>query len=387
MWPALLATLGSFGVMQGATFLTARRQVPLGRLMATCVVLGLLQSAIFAAVGLVVVPLALEHYGSGAVNAGYLYLAFVPLGMLTLFMSGIVNGLHRLYWFQAVRLLPILVPALLLAAAALAGELTVTTAVVCYLIGTLVTGSLAAAVVAREGGGPRRFSRDIARPLLSFGLRSHTTTVSTFLNTRLDQLVIAAFLSPALLGVYVIAVTLTSVTTLVGFSTALIALPRLASLRSKTEQANAARVFVTTALATAAVITVPILIFEPALIRLFFGEEFSAAAEPGRILLVAAVVYAINRTLEAVLQGLGRPLDAGIGEGAAVVLTAAGLAVLLPTLELTGAAIASLLAYSASGALMVHRTARALGVRAREIVFPDRDALLRGLRLLGSARG
>ncbi len=185
---------------------------------------------------------------------------------------------------------------------------------------------------------------------------------------------ISAFLSPALLGLYVVAVSLTSLTSLIGFSAALVALPAVAALTAGHARSDAARFFVATALVGSVLVSLPVLIFAPSLIDLFFGEAFGAAADASRVLLVGAVAYSTSRTLEAVLQAVRRPLDAGIAEGGALIFTAAGLAALLPALELVGAALASLVAYTASAAFMVRRAARALEVTGTQLLVPNRAA-------------
>ena len=94
---------------------------------------------------------------------------------------------------------------------------------------------------------------------------------------------------------------------------------------------------------------------------MLFGAEFADATGVGRVLLVAGIVFALNRVLESLLQAVGRPLESSIGEGVALAVTAAGLTLLLPTLGIMGAGVTSLLAYSASSAFMVRRAARAPG--------------------------
>lgn len=124
-------------------------------------------------------------------------------------------------------------------------------------------------------------------------------------------------------------------------------------------------------------VSLPIFLVEPTLIRLLFGEDFVGAAGVGRVLLVAGVVFALNRVLEAVLQALGRPLESSIGEGVALAMTAAGLAALLPTMGIMGAGVTSLIAYSASSAFMVIRAAKALEMPRLRLLAPERGMVQR----------
>lgn len=89
-----------------------------------------------------------------------------------------------------------------------------------------------------------------------------------------------------------------------------------------------------------------------------------------RVLLVASVALGTGRVLEAVLKGVNRPLHAGLAEGAGLIVTAVGLAVLLPTMGLMGAAITSLAAYSVTFCVALNLTNRALGTKAAELLGP-----------------
>ena len=191
------------------------------------------------------------------------------------------------------------------------------------------------------------------------------------LNERLDQLVISAVLAPARLGLYVVAVTLTSLISLVGSSVALVALPVLARLRSAPKQLAPARRLIVLTLGLSTLVAVPMIVLTPQLLDFFFGQSFRAATSPTRILLVAAVLLSTSRALGAILKALGRPLQAGLADGIALGVTVVALAALLPLFGLVGAAVASLLAYGVSLTWMIDRTARALSVRPWRLFLPE----------------
>jgi O-antigen/teichoic acid export membrane protein len=181
---------------------------------------------------------------------------------------------------------------------------------------------------------------------------------------------ISVLLGPATLGLYVIAVTLTSATSLVGSSIAIVALPQVAGLADARQRAVAARRMVVLAAGAATLVAVPLALVAPLLIRLFFGTSFERAGNVCRVLLIAGVLLATSRALAATLTALGRPLDAGIPELVGLAMTAVALAALLPLFGLMGAAVASLLAYGASLAWMLRRGARALDLPLRSLLVP-----------------
>jgi O-antigen/teichoic acid export membrane protein len=206
------------------------------------------------------------------------------------------------------------------------------------------------------------------------------------LNERADQLVISVFLSSTSLGLYVVAVTLTSLTTLIGFSFALVALPILARVASRSERLRTTRAIVTATIVCGVAVSIPILIAEPLIVEVLFGSGFEDSVGVGRVLLVAAMVFGLNRALESVLQAEGRPLDSSLGEAIGLAVTAGGLALLLPLMGIMGAGITSLLAYLASAVFLARRTSRAVDLPVAELLMPTRESLRRAIGLAAMGR-
>jgi O-antigen/teichoic acid export membrane protein len=373
LWPLVLATVGSLGVTDSLTFHAARRTAPVGTLVATSGLLAAAQSALLVGIGALVVPEALSGYGSSTVYLAVLFRAVIPLNLSSLYLMSTLNGLHRYGSFQTLRVLVIAGGATGLVALRLADALTVRGAVLVYLAANAGTAVVAVVLMQRAARLELRFSYPLARQLLGYGIKSHTSNVSGLLNERLDQLVISIFLAPARLGLYVIAVTMTSITNLVGASVAFVALPAVARLETDEDRAGAARRYIAATFVLSTVATVPVLLFTHWLIELLFGEAFLGATNVCRVLLLATVVLSTGRAVEAVLKAINRPLDAGIAETLALLVTVAALAVLLPAMGIMGAGVASLLAYLASTVFAVHRAARALGSSPLGLLRPTRS--------------
>ncbi len=370
LWPSLLAMVGSLGLPDAVTYYAARGGTPGRTLLGTSLVIAAVESVAMVLVGFLLVPLVLGHFGAGAVPLALVFLAFVPLNLLTLSLMGFLNGRQRFTAFNALRAMVVLLAAGAIVALAVAGSLSPATAAVAYLGANAATLLAAALIVARSGELGFAVSGRTAKDLLSFGLKSQTSSVSSIFNERLDQLVISTLLAPAKLGLYVVALTLTSLIGLVGASVALVALPVLAGLRSVSEQIAHARRLVVLTFGVSTLVAVPMIVFAPQLLELVFGPSFRVVEGPARILLVAAVLLSTSRAFSGILKAIGRPLQAGLADAIALVVTVVTLAMLLPLLGLIGAAISSLLAYGVGLAWMVGRTARALGVRPVLLFLP-----------------
>ena len=191
----------------------------------------------------------------------------------TLAAMGVLNGLQRYGWFNIIRFLVIALTACGLLLIGALGVLTLTSAVVVYLSANVVSLVVALVAAIRSVSGPIRFVPALTRPLLGFGLKSHLASVSSVANERGDQLLISAFLAPQLLGLYVVAVTLTSLTNLVGGSVEVVALSRIAGERNADRQRAAARRYISRTLLGSAVISVALIAVTPQLIDIFFGSN------------------------------------------------------------------------------------------------------------------
>jgi O-antigen/teichoic acid export membrane protein len=386
LWPTLIMTLGNLGLGPATTYLAARTS-RLGLLVGSTLAIVAVDSLALVAIGAAVLPLVLANHEGSVVATGELYLLlFVPLSLLALGMMSILNGLHRFHWFQGLRMLMMGSILVAVAAVELAGELTVRSAALAYASAYLLTAVVSTVVVLRSTPDPVASDRETVRGLLSFGLRSQLSSTMWALNERLDQLVISVFLSSTSLGLYVVAVTLTSLTTLVGFSFALVALPLLARMGGGEERRLTARAIVAATIVVGVLVSIPILIAEPLIIEILFGDAFLGSVDVGRVLLLAAMVFGLNRVLEAILQAEGRPLAASLGEAIGLAVTVAGLAVLLPLTGIMGAGVTSLLAYLTSAAFLSRRCARALGVPLSRLLVPDRESLMRAGSLLPRGR-
>jgi len=370
LWPSVFATVGALGIPEALTYHASRRLAAVGRLVATSTGLLVLQTIGIGAIGGALLPLIFRAYPHAVLVDAYLFLLHAPLWLLYTYLIATLNGLHKFFWFHFLRWLPIAVTGAGLCGLVLDHALSVRSAVVVYLVADAVALVLSSALVLHYRKSALGVSRRAAGSLLRFGIRSHAGTVSSMLNEQLGLLLISVILGASKLGLYAIAVTLSSLTTLVGTSVGMVVLPSVASLDASWERLAAVRRFVGLTLVLALTASVPVLVFTPQLIRLFFGSDFVPAANVARVLVVAMAILSTNRTLGGVVRAVNRPLDAGIAAFLALIVLISGFAVLLPTLGLEGAALASLLAYSISMFVIARRAARALECRVSELLLP-----------------
>jgi len=373
--PSLVAPLGVLGLVEAISFFVVRRLASDGELLGSAIALTLGFSVIATGISAGLVALVAGSHSPNTLTSAYIFLSSLPLTMVALVLAGYVNGHHRFSWTQTLRVSAVLIPAIGLFAGAVTGHLNVRSAVLVYLAANLVSAALAIMMAKALLQEPLSVNRATAQELLAFGLRSFASTIAWRLNERIDQPFIAVLLAPAQLGLYVTAVTFSSLALLIGSSVIFVALPVMAGLEDPEERRRLAAALIGVTLIASALLTLPLFAGAELLLGLFFGPAFAVVAPIARILLVASVVISVNRAIESVLIGIGRPTDAAKAEILTLPVTAIGLVVLLPLIGLPGAGWTSLAAYLMAFVLMSRRAATALGTTRRGLLMPSRKDL------------
>ena len=348
LWPTLLSTVGTLGLPEALAFAAARRRSDIGALAGTAAGILLCQSGILVITGIVLIPVVLASHGEEAILLSLAYLVYIPCYLTWLYGVWILNGSQHFAVFQVLRLAINVVNIAGILLLIMIGKLSVGNVLIVYVI-TYGCLALASSIILVMLEGTFEKPRGaLARELLSFGVKSHWGNVSGALNERLDQLIISVFLSVSSLGIYVVAVTLTSVNVLIGTAVANIALPVVSGLEGFEARKRVAMkyMYLTACLTVAA--TACMLVATPYLVKYLFGPAFSMSSGIALILLPATVFLSLGKTARAILRGMGRPLDTGISEFIALGVTVLSLAVFLPLFGIEGAAVASLLAYATS---------------------------------------
>jgi O-antigen/teichoic acid export membrane protein len=165
--------------------------------------------------------------------------------------------------------------------------------------------------------------------------------------------VLALFLSPAALGLYVVGLAFTNLPYFIAKSVGLITFPWVAS---RPEEADARRMmwslfWLTTGIA---VVLVAILCaLAHWLVPFFFGRQFDAAVTVTYIVLPGTVFLSARRVLSEGLKGRGYPLAGTLGELLALAWVAVALAVFVPLWGIYGAAAALASSYVVSLVMLV----------------------------------
>jgi O-antigen/teichoic acid export membrane protein len=231
--------------------------------------------------------------------------------------------------------------------------LTVELAAVGWLIGHSVGAVLLLGASIRVAG-IRRPERTVFYELFVFGLRGWLGNLASFLNFRVDQILMGFISTSAALGVYAVAVNGSEILLYLPGAVATALVPSIArSGEPDQQQARTLRSFrllLVLTLLSGALVALAGTILLPVL----FGRPFEASVGPFLALLPGAIGYAASRVFAGALFARSRP---GRSSVAPLMTLAVGVlldVLLIPALGALGAAIAASVAFLAGGALAVY---------------------------------
>lgn len=241
---------------------------------------------------------------------------------------------------------------------------------------TIVTGRRHAV-----GTPPGETPPGMLRRALRFGVKGYVGNALQVLNYRVDVLLLSAVATTATVGHYSVAVAVTTVLWLLPQALSDVLFPRIAALSAAEHPgAEAQRAFVeakslrhTTLLVVASAgLLALVLLF---LVVPVYGPAFHDSIVLGLIRLPGVALLGIGGALSAMVVGRGRPAYALYSALISTPTTMVLYAALIPTLDATGAALASSLSFALNFVLALYFYRRLTGNHVLAMLVPTRSEL------------
>jgi O-antigen/teichoic acid export membrane protein len=250
--------------------------------------------------------------------------------------------------------------------------------------GTTATGSAPA-------GGPETSDEPgQLRRAVGFGLKGYASNALQFVNYRLDLFILNATATGAAVGHYSVAIAVTGVMWLLPQALSDVLFPRVAALSARSgiaREQERAFVEIKSLRHTVLITVLSTLVLALALVLLVvpvYGSAFRPAIDLGLILLPGVALLGLTGPLSATILGRGHPGLSLIGAAIVTPLTVVLYVLLIPSLQATGAALASTISYSTTFLLAAFFYRRATGHGALALMLPTRGEL-QDYRALGPA--
>ncbi len=351
VWPAVGLVVGGLGIRNSVAYFTARDPDHKHEWLSSALTLAAISTATIVSAGMIISRAAVDD--SDLRSGLTIILLSTPLALTTgAFRGFLVSfGLARWALVRAVQ------PATYAASVVLfyvTGTLTVQTACLAFLLSLLAACGAAthqALTIAKPTA--RAVSRDRARELVRYGVKSSLSNTAEMVNVRVDVAVLGLLLTADEVGIYAVAAGLSMYVVPLSNAAAPWLFVQMARQDRDSTRALSFRravggtAVVATALALAAAVA------GPPLLPLLIGDGWADSVTPLRVLLAASVVRSVNFVVASSANGLGLPTTGGLGEAVGAVITIALIYPLITWLGVVGAAVASLAAYTASCTTML----------------------------------
>ena len=346
LWPPVVAMLAGLGLPTAYRYWMAREPERVSFLFSNAVLYTLAVGVVSVVLADLIVPHLVGQRSPQVMMLLRVYQVNIPAALFLDLMRGLLEGTRRFGWAGAARMIFFGVQAIGFAGLWSVGHLTVATAMITMITAQTTSMLLALIAVWRQLRPSWQPSWIEFKNSMHYALRDYPGGVADFTTLRLDQLVLAAMASNVAIGLYVVAVRLSEMTTLAADAIADALMPEVAA--SKAE--NRAELLWARSLRLAIymhlVLLPPLWLAAPLLLKILFGERFVPATGAFRWLSLAAGVWSLGSIVISGLRGFGYPGLSTVAKFSAAAVTTVGLLVLLPRLGITGAAIASLIGYS-----------------------------------------
>lgn len=342
LWPMLLAYLSSMGIISASSYFAAAEGSRLQSIFSNAMALALIQSAIVLVAGYLTLPYLLHSQSASVITNARLYLLVIPITLSTQYGTSILQGRMHMSAFNWLRTI---IPFGYLAGTVtlhLSGRLVLLNIVILHL-GLSVLMCLGAMAVLFRSELRFAFQPDaeIAKNMLRYGVKAQVGTVFGLANQSLDQALMAAWLPPAYLGLYVVAVSSASLSQVFSQAVQMVSSPSITQRKSISERAAVLQGVFRRYWLLSFLIAIAISAALPIAIPIVFGVGFKQAIWPAEVLLLGTFLAGAREVLAGGAQALGNPWLGSKAQMGSLVVTVLLLYLLLPRLGIMGAAIAT----------------------------------------------
>jgi O-antigen/teichoic acid export membrane protein len=367
IWPMAIVGLLALGINQSIAFNLGRRAFTVSEVTTAATVIGFVQGSLSIIIGLLVVHFTLTKYSSTVQQLGIAFVFFTPALILSGNPANLFQGLQDPLRFNLIRVTAASTYFVGLVGLYLTHRASLTSVIFSQIAGYVVALTVGSTMVWRILRPKWEWNGATIPRLIHFGFRAQATNLTNYFNQRIDQLVLSLFVPPRQLGLYVVAVTLSTAVTVFPQAAGVVTFARGSSQHSEDAKMTIGHSF-RASLIWLLVCCSLLYALAPLLIRHVFGAAFEGSILACRILLPGALMTGLNQVLYNGASALGRPGLPSCAEGVSMAVTAVGLYLLVPRYGYVGAAIISSLAYTFSFLLMLGLAHTLLGLRLRDLL-------------------
>jgi O-antigen/teichoic acid export membrane protein len=372
MWPQLMPWCLTLGLPTALVYCTKRSSQRKGNYFTAALLLSGVVGLMACGLGWLLLPYWLSHLGGHVVFWSQICMLLVPYAMMSPLAQSIMEAHGKFAVENALVLAAAFSTVCILVVLGAAGVASPVTVAIAYLAGGVPAGVAGIVYATRLSRPTIRDLLTSAHELLHYGLRQYGSDLFVALSANVDQFLIAGFLPPKIVGVYIVLVSLCRVLNLILQSVYIVLFPTVVGkpLHTISEAVCcAARINTAISLVPAVLIGLS----GAQLIQFVYGREFVTSSIVIWLLLGDTLLNGISRLLAQTMMAIGRPGVITILNALHFVIFIPLSLILLPRYQIVGVAAAMVVATSARVLLTVACYPRVLGLERPRLLLSLSD--------------
>ena len=274
LYPNVVALAVGMGLPQAHRYWLAREPESISPLFSNALLFAGLTGVVAYGAALFVVPSLIGVRSEAVIWLVKFYLINIPFALLYDLMAGILEGSRQFKWAALARIIFFGIQSAAYFLLWMTDTLNIYTAALTMVVAQLAntcTAFLCVYYVLRPSWQP---SWTIWKKSIAFGLKYHVGVVTSFTTLRFDQLLLGAMATSIELGLYVIAVRLSEITTVLASSVAEVLMPEVAASKENEHSVQLLTRSLRQMTYVYLLILFPLLMGAPLVLKFAFGAEF-----------------------------------------------------------------------------------------------------------------
>jgi O-antigen/teichoic acid export membrane protein len=365
VFAGLLELVFAFGCDIATIYFVSSKRLTLSEGISYALLYGGVSSGLAIIAGLILMQCPFSFFDKASPSGFYLALGMVPSLLFSLTFQNLFTAIQQFRCYAAVLVLDSLNKLLLTISFVWVLSWGVNGALLATLIAQVMTLTLALWLFRWKHNVA--LVRPSARKLLDmflYGIRYHIGKISNRLNVEIGTILIALFATKEEVGLFAVAIQVAANTMIIPDTLTTVLIPKVARSQSGKRElvAQCSRL---TAISCGILLAV-LAVFAKPIVTVLFSPKFLAAVPLIQVLILGVFVRCTCKVFVPYLLGTDHPGVVSTSVVVGLVVNAAALWLLLPTIGLLGAAMAVVIGYCVSSGLLFFSFMRFGGLNIRQ---------------------
>jgi len=346
--PSMLLLLGDFGIGMANTYIIGNNKNKIRALASNSLLFGAVNGLLFILIFLLSYELFLKvFFQEVPILFIYLVIVSLPFSLVSKYFYGILLAKLRIKEINYILILTSLLNFIGVTLLLIFYDKGIFSLILLSILITVINCLLSIYFVRKLTNINISFKPDVFKKTINFGVKASFANIFSFLNYRLDMLLINFFLSVTQVGYYTIAVGIAEMVWFVPNAIQSILFQNVSSSDNNSRQSeDSTALLCRNTLFVTLILCLSLAVFGKAVIFILFGSAYFPSVTPLLVLLPGIVMVSIGKIIAAYLSGKGRPIFAMYASMTSMVLNIILNILFIPLWGIAGAAFATTITYT-----------------------------------------